>query len=393
MDALAYSSIKSNLDPSADKAVLDRLDFAYREKYFTNKDINLTDVSINNEITNVLNNTSIKRACCRKRSDNKGNYVVDVKIFKPIEFDSEGSLSALYNKFNYYIKEVLIPASYCDTYAADNNISFGGTDSPTYCDFFYDSYCENSKKIFSNFYEPGTSWDYDSFKEYSPDCACYQPDPPALANFETVGIPSTCFLSTYGCGDSEISGKTAYITSSQTNRNCGTGTICANTININNSEIGALIGNVNMTIGTCGDVTASGTPASGTTANDTPASGTTASDSISNDAPASGSVSDSATASGSVSDSAPASGSVSDSAPASGSVSDSATSNPSATNDTPTQVVASSSSGSGSGSGSGSDSGSGSGSGYTDWAMIGGLIGGGIVLLIIIIIIVAIYCF
>ncbi len=242
MDALTYSSMKSNLDPSdsTDQTTLTRLDNTY-SKFFATSNSNMSHTAINGEITNALENTTIKRACCRKEMDTNGNYIVNVKILQPsVGFDhsDDGANTQLYNKFNYFVKQVLIPASYCTTYASENGVDFNGAVVPSYCDFFYDSYCENSKKIFSELADTN-SWDYSTFTEYSPDCGCYQPNP-------LDDLYGSCSLKNVGCGDDVVKSGTTYLKTSERARECQPATVC-----ISNIEVGTVAatngGTVNIT--------------------------------------------------------------------------------------------------------------------------------------------------
>jgi hypothetical protein len=413
MDALAYSSIESNLDPTntADKDVLNRLSAGYRTKHFPNISVN-SYTNINNELTKVLNNTTIKRACCRKNSTDGGlTYTTDVKILIPKELNSEEIDLDFYNTFKYFAKQITIPVSYCDTYASDNKITFTGptygsdgtqNNSPTYCDFFYDTYCANTSKIFADLVGT-TSWDYEEFKQFSPDCGCYQPAPPALANFVATGIDPTCFLSIYGCGTDEVTSNSAYMPSAQRKRDCTTGTICYNSINYSDSSISTLIGNYTQSINSCGTAATTAattattksataaTTAASTTAATTAKSATAATTAASTTAATTAKSATAATTAASTT----ASTTATTTAPttAATTVAPTATTTAATTaattaTTTAATTAASTTAKSTTAATTAPVSGSGSSSDSTDWGMIIGLIGGGIVLLIIIIIVI-----
>jgi len=172
-----------------------------RSKAYTNFKINVgatSPLTSEKYLDQLINNTSIKRACCLRREsyDNK-SYKVDVKlpyddkIMKDVaDLDTE-SLEK-WKKYGFIPVEVEVPKEVCNS--IDGGTLYGDEikDNVTHqCDRFMSSYCENTKFL----YEKDLSGSEFNTAEYlftTPECGCYIDRP---LNFKP-SVQTSCFAGT-----------------------------------------------------------------------------------------------------------------------------------------------------------------------------------------------------
>jgi hypothetical protein len=141
IDPLYYTEMKNN-----------DISFSYLKKKYGSE---LFPDSQQNNIDNILTNTTRKKAICAKKL-NKNEFIVRIP-------QSSGSTSGLGDMLNYYNKSI----STINNFINDDDIN---EMSDYDCKRFYSVYCENVKKDLDNAYPSYTNAD---FIEYAPECACY----------------------------------------------------------------------------------------------------------------------------------------------------------------------------------------------------------------------------
>ena len=138
----------------------------YLPSEFITSSSTTTDV-LNNAVDEILDKTTIKRACCLARSTDT-NVSVNVKlpVYPDIDFASliDGSIQ---QKFGYINKTVSVPMSLCPSgYNVNNSTS---DNSYNNCDTFYGAYSANSFQSQSSpnavFLSPYT---FLAFAQYNP---------------------------------------------------------------------------------------------------------------------------------------------------------------------------------------------------------------------------------
>jgi len=168
MDSLAYSSIKNSISES---------EWKYNFPDYTDLD-------------KIIENTTIKRVCCMNKGksgmEGKTEYTVRVRIPLPNGVNS----TELQRKYNYFDKEVKIPASICDL-PEYSGYSYEGNSGDTKCDSFYKVYCENIindyKKMTGADKDP-SKFNYEEFSKFKPECSCFVPPMEGLTR-EQAMIP------------------------------------------------------------------------------------------------------------------------------------------------------------------------------------------------------------
>lgn len=151
----------------------------------------MTSAEIATDLNKVLNNSSIKRACCLGLSDNE-NIEVKIKIPDPepsLLSDPTSNRGKLYKKHNYFVKQIKIPRNLC------NSSLLGGEGSwepgSENCDVFYDTFCRNMLDRFNNV-NSVAKYDADTFNAYQTDCGCYGYVDPRLK--PSAGVPPKCYM-------------------------------------------------------------------------------------------------------------------------------------------------------------------------------------------------------
>ena len=243
LDPLVYSGIKNNL---------------------TSQQLN--DTGLTNSLTqgsnvnDILNNTTIKRACCiykNRPNNNESTYTIPVRIPTYTKYTNNDPLINinLWNKFNYIDKSVKIPKSMCDNFPGYNYID-------TKCQDFMALYCNNVKAFYKKQVESlNLSPSDDEFSKYKPECACYVDQP----SYITGAVPAVCFAP--GCDPNSSN-----IFQDSNSRNKCSVTICQASFDAKDVSVG---GNANINskvVQECGN--SINKPPSGTSSSGTSPSGT-----------------------------------------------------------------------------------------------------------------------
>ena len=205
IDALIYSSIKNNIDINATD---DRFFFLKKNAGVSDPDNN---IALNN-INKLMENTTIKRACCmakrdKDRIDANGNITVQVKI--PIPTGGESSSDKVGSKFGYKSIPVKVPSSMCtrpEIFGTNYNTSDASDKGNPACDKFMGAYCNNMKYLYlkENINKP---FNANEFYNYSPECPCYADLPPWTVQQNSAsagGLSKTCILSNCEVTDQNV---------------------------------------------------------------------------------------------------------------------------------------------------------------------------------------------
>ena len=150
--------MSSNIDPLVNSRIRNKLLLSDAQSYLpTGTTGNSAD-----DIDNILDKTTIKRACC----SNTSNVNVKLPIYPNISFDEFTGGGVIEQKFGFINKTINVPTSSCPT--GYNT----GTETGTSCDTFYSLYCSNARKVYKDKKTSlGETLDLEEFKLYSPDCA------------------------------------------------------------------------------------------------------------------------------------------------------------------------------------------------------------------------------
>lgn len=128
--------------------------------------LSLSGISNSSELNQLLDDTTIKRACCLRDSSDSGQIEVKVKIPKP---NKDIEVTSMEKNFNYLNKTVKINRAICK----DPKFSDYSPES-TKCDNFYASYCSNILNDYQQLLkETGKKYTANDWNQYSLDCACY----------------------------------------------------------------------------------------------------------------------------------------------------------------------------------------------------------------------------
>jgi hypothetical protein len=180
---------------------------------------------INIGLNSVLENVPLKSGCCmRKQNDNTAK---NVKVRVKLEPGAIGNLQ----KYGFEWKTLSIPAGTCPS-----NLYRGSPD----CDTFYDVYCENVNKVFTEDMGPQVDDATNQYPNYAPDCACYAPLAIGQESYP-AGTPAACYKA-----DCALDGKASYPDPSSRNQPCNT-TICSSVINTAGMKVGGAA-NINPTV-------------------------------------------------------------------------------------------------------------------------------------------------
>jgi hypothetical protein len=177
LDALVYTSIKNNI---TDQDIIDDIKSQSQITDTNNK-------IISQKLTNILSNTTLKRACCSAKPPKGGNISSDNKIKVQVKLPIPDPDDPVGKKFGYTKKEIDVPVEMC------KNISDGNYDPKNAnkkdCDAFMNTYCNNVKYLYK--LENNGTFKLKDFLKYSPECACYG-DPPV--GFDTTNLAKTCYM-------------------------------------------------------------------------------------------------------------------------------------------------------------------------------------------------------
>ena len=308
IDALVYATMNNQI---TDSNLLNN----YKQQF----NIDATDTTgISNYITSdILNDTTIKRACCLGQAGTDANNGINVRIPIPTGMDISKNVDPLSNKFRYFDKKIQVPTSMCQKYP-------DYTPNTTKCDNFYSAYCDNIKKI----YKTGNENKYDPIEwyEYKRECACYgDPDldqgpntahlcymagcnakeptiylDPQSFTISKTGCPQINCNSYINMGEIQMHDKNNFNTTVQ--QNCGTNSSSPSggktADGSSSSSSGSSSGSSN---GSSNGNTSSGRTSSGSTSSGSTSNGSTSSGNTSNGSTSSGSTSSGSTSSGSTS--------------------------------------------------------------------------------------------
>jgi len=174
-----------------------------------------------NKLDEILDNTTIKRACClRKGNENK---YVDVRIPLPTGATNDSTLASgrTAQKYKYYDIRIPITNELCKKYAPQYK---SGT---SYCDDFYKVYCNNIIQSYKK--DNNGKFDFGEFSVYKPECLCYTPLPSSVKDY---GVAPQCFIP--NCADNSTN---VYLDSRWRGKGCDL-TICQASINLNDLSAG-----------------------------------------------------------------------------------------------------------------------------------------------------------
>lgn len=145
-----------------------------------------------NYIDGMLKRSIIKRACCQAfTGDNETIKSVPVRMIPPKDYiykppKSQADIFAAENQYVDMMVDVPVNKQVCKDFVKHNKR----------CDAFYNIYCNNIIQEYEDAYGQFDVDDYGLFKEYKPECVCYQP----LIKSIKQGIPNaipTCIFE--GC--------------------------------------------------------------------------------------------------------------------------------------------------------------------------------------------------
>ena len=121
----------------------------------------------------LLSNTTLKRACCRT-TKRTGDFDVEVRLplqRTPEQIGTNPISKDLYEKFGYYDKSIKVPLSICSQL---DTADVKWTPGSPQCDIFYNLYCRNALNEFQSKYGTTVTPDIqEKFDAYKPECVCY----------------------------------------------------------------------------------------------------------------------------------------------------------------------------------------------------------------------------
>ena len=177
-------------------------------------------------LDNMVDNTTIKRACCLGKDNIDVRIPIPKKILNDIESNNFDNANLdLMKSIGFFDKRIEIPKGRCPD---------GYSPSSKQCDNFYVVYCKNSLENFKKTLN-GKTYDHDEFIKYKPECGCYG-DLSAFGNNIPSTFPRKCVFS--GCGPSSPS----YVDPSSRKESCSLN-VCQSIISAANATVG---GNINI---------------------------------------------------------------------------------------------------------------------------------------------------
>lgn len=142
-----------------------------------------------NNLTNILDDTTIKRACCQNTSDKTGD-TIQIPVRLPLVEDqyitSNDNITTVGTKYGYMDKYVNVPKSICS-----NSKYSDYTPQSNKCDAFYTAYCTNVIQDYKTVSKTGNNPDEfnaGEFSIYKPECTCFVPGSSVLSN-ELINQP------------------------------------------------------------------------------------------------------------------------------------------------------------------------------------------------------------
>ena len=295
-DALMYSQMQNVMTQDKD------YDF-WRQANITGIDANSTKNEIDKKLNVILSNTTLKRACClekpeQKTPPDKSVWQIDVRLPVPnidkFQKSTEQQLGPPEKLYNYYDKAILIPKTLCNSVVSSDGSKTSysrpkmGDNKIGTCDVFYNTYCSNVKRIYeeqSN--KDGRKPNDSEFAlSYKNECSCFAYPSPKVNTSKRCLLYPGCTSSTNNVYLDNVSRKT-----------CPENiTICNQEINLAEASIGGRVaieskfeqacGNNNAgdesesgitpmkPSGSSENIPSSGTPSGGTPSGGTPSGGT-----------------------------------------------------------------------------------------------------------------------
>jgi len=163
-----------------------------------------TGTSTVTDLDKLINNTTIKRACClRNATDDNLGYKINVKLPYVASVVNamtgvDATTKANWARLGFMTKEVVVPKTMCsDIDGVDYRINPATPGTYDKCDKFMISYCENAKHLY-NLDLSGTPFLDADFITTTPECGCHIDRP---LNFKSSVQPA-CFAGTWCLGNS-----------------------------------------------------------------------------------------------------------------------------------------------------------------------------------------------
>ena len=192
----------SNKSPEQ-KAMVQALQYAKISNFIDNEDILLRLANgltlgttkpgeIKTKLNEILDTTTIKRACCMGRAgppDENNNTGVEVKIPIPKDYDmasESNEYKQFYPKYGFVNRTVYVPKDRCNATLQPY------TD---YCNRFMEGYCTNQWEVFKKLNNNDEAIAGANFPKYLPECGCFGRINPSYPS----GIPRLCYME--GCLD------------------------------------------------------------------------------------------------------------------------------------------------------------------------------------------------
>jgi hypothetical protein len=189
VDALLFTELKNGMSSS------------YINSSGLSTQFNPPDPSNSNQYyNNILSQTALKKICCMnsQKPGSLSTFTTTVKIPVPSGYNYGDNPNAdVWKKFGYIKKNIEVPSSICNSIGSKYNYNATQT-----CDPFMSLYCNNVIQFYQDElanlgekYDPESVATQVEFAKYSPECACYLPQPKWIPGTQNP----TCFLQ--GCGD------------------------------------------------------------------------------------------------------------------------------------------------------------------------------------------------
>ena len=197
LNALVYAYIQNNIPTSLSEftSLMNVID--------SNASQNDSPAEQNQILNNILDKTTIKRACCLAKqygpanwanSVENGKYLgIEVKIPTPENhvYDTTSEAQLIQQQFGYIDKLVYVPVEMCE----EAGITVNERDDTTFgtCNQFYKTYCENQKYFYN--LENNGQYDSDQFLIYTNyECPCFTKMPAEYAgNQQAESGPAVCY--------------------------------------------------------------------------------------------------------------------------------------------------------------------------------------------------------
>ena len=194
LDALVYATIKNNASSAEDYA-----DFKIFLQGSGFKSAS-ADTQKETELNKILDQTTIKRACCLQTD------TLDVRIPIPKEiqdkYDAGESYSSdedsMFIKYGFFDKSVTVPENLCPTGFTRGDVKSGDPEKLKSCDDFMEVYCRNSLNNYKKANEG--KYKHSDFILYKPECSCFG-DTTKL-DAKTKNFPRKCLFMNCGTANS-----------------------------------------------------------------------------------------------------------------------------------------------------------------------------------------------